>query len=225
MHAMAAAPASPSRSTRDARRRGRPRAARVALVVAAVAAALHGAATARADEPEPEPASRHGVQEWGVKLGYGTSKQGQTEVMPVYAQAGWALPDAVDIPLRRWNIDLKWLVEGWMAGVHTPRSDAFELGINPVTFKIAYDAGQQFVPFFQAGVGVMYTSLQDGLSLGGPFEFNEVFGGGLQMFCNDQFALSISYRFRHISNAGISSENSGLDTNFVLLGIDFHPGR
>jgi len=159
-----------------------------------------------------------------VKLGYGTSSQDQVEVMPVYAQVGWALPDVIDQPLQRWNIDLKWLVEGWAAGIHNPRTDAVEFGINPITFKLAYDAGQQFVPFFQGGVGVMYTSLQ-GINAGGPFQFDEVVGLGIDMFCTKNFALSVSYRYRHMSNAGIYSDNSGLDTQFVLLGFDFHPER
>ncbi|HZR80460.1 MAG TPA: acyloxyacyl hydrolase [Candidatus Binatia bacterium] len=174
---------------------------------------------------DPEPASRHGVQEWGVKLGYGTSQRGQVEIMPVYGQVGWSMPDVIDLPLRRHGVDMKYILEGWAAGIHTPRSDAFEFGINPIEFKFAYDVGQQFVPFFQGGVGVMYTSLQDGLKLGGPFEFDEVVGAGLDLFCNDNFALSVSYRYRHMSNAGLGDDNRGLDTQYVLLGFDFHPQR
>jgi hypothetical protein len=191
------------------------------VLAALVAVAAIGVGTARAEEPAP----RSGVQEWGVKLGYGTSQRGQVEIMPVYGQVGWAFPDLVDVPLRRWGIDFKYLVEGWIAGIHTPKSDAVELGINPVTLKIAYDAGQQFVPFIQGGIGVMYTSLQDGLELGGPFEFDEVVGAGLDLFCTKQFALSIQYRYRHMSNAGIEDDNRGLDTQYVLLGFDFHPQR
>ena len=215
-------------STRTDPRPDRPRwraLRRVACVIASLAL-IAAAVPARAgDGADAEPASRHGVQEWALKLGYGTSQRGQVEIMPVYGQAGWALPDAVDLPLRRHNVDIKWIVEAWAAGIHTPKSDAFEFGINPVEFKIAYDAGQQFVPFFQGGVGVMYTSLQDGLGLGGPFEFNEVAGLGLDMFCTKDFALQISYRYRHMSNADLGDQNRGLDTQFVLLGFSFQPDR
>jgi Lipid A 3-O-deacylase (PagL) len=193
--------------------------ASVALLAAPLAARAEDAVSAGS------PPSRTGVQEWGVKLGYGTSQRGQVEIMPVYGQAGWAFPDVIDQPLQRHHIDFKWLVEGWLAGIHTPKSDAFEMGVNPITLKLAYDAGQQFVPFLQGGIGVMYTSLQDGLQLGGPFEFDELVGVGLDMFCTKQFALNLSYRYRHMSNASISSDNRGLDTQYVLFGIDLFPNR
>jgi opacity protein-like surface antigen len=191
----------------------------------ALAVAVAGAIATAAAAADAEPAPRSGIQEWGVKLGYGTSQRGQVEIMPVYGQLGWAFPDVVDIPLRRWSIDLKYLVEGWIAGIHTPKSDAVEFGVNPITLKLAYDQGQLAVPFLQGGIGVMYTSLQDGLQLGGPFEFDEVVGAGLDLFCSKEFALSVSYRYRHMSNASISSDNRGLDTQYVLFGVDFHPHR
>ena len=169
-------------------------------------------------------ASRHGIQQWGVKLGYGWSKQHQTGVIPVYGQAGWSFWDVIDRPLLRWHIDLQYIIEGWMAGVHNPDTSAFEIGLNPISLRVSYDRGQQFVPFAQGGIGVMYTSLQ-GIRAGGPFQFDELFGMGLEMFCNRHFALTVEYRYRHMSNAGISTDNRGLDTQFVLFGITEHPQR
>lgn len=180
-----------STSAPHSSRRGRPNGLSIqaALSLAFVGAALScalarpalaGEATARPSAPASSapatPAERSGVQQWGLKLGYGTSDKGQVEILPVYGEAGWSFPDVIDQPLIRHHVDFQWLLEGWLAGIHTPRSDAFEFGINPITLKLAYDAGQQFVPYLQGGIGVMYTSLQDGLKLGGPFEFDE--GGG-----------------------------------------------
>ena len=222
-------------------RRGQPAFARtpllrVPLVAIVAVALLLVAGKSRADgiftrtTPLKPPfggpdVTRSGLQEWGIQLGYGTSKQGQTEIMPVYASFGWSLPDAVDLPMRRHGIKFNWLVEPWIAGIHTPNENAVEFGVNPITFKIGYDVGQMVVPYIQGGIGVMATFLQDGLRLGGPFEFDETFGAGLDLFCAPDFALTVGYRYRHMSNASISSDNSGLDTQFVTFGINFQPAR
>ncbi|MEW6269739.1 MAG: acyloxyacyl hydrolase [Thermodesulfobacteriota bacterium] len=166
---------------------------------------------------------RDGVQEYGFTTGFGQSERENVQVIPLYGHVGWFLWDAVDEPLARHHLDLKIVVEGWVAGVHDPQ-DAVEFGINPVTFKLSYDRGQTVVPYFHGGAGVMYTGL-GGIGLGGPFEFDEVVGVGFDVFVERGLALSLGYRFRHVSNADISSENFGLDTHFVLIGLDWLPKR
>lgn len=175
--------------------------------------------------PGPAWASgeRSGVQELAVATGYGPSERGDVKVVPLFFRAGWFLPDVIDEPLARHHLNLKWMVEPWIAGV-TNHQDAIEVGVHPIVFKIDYDAGQRLVPFLIAGTGVMYTGLQ-GLELGGPFEFSSFGGGGLHWFLTEQLALSFSYRWRHISNAGIEEPNRGLDTQFFLLGLESFPRR
>ena len=48
--------------------------------------------------------------------------------MPLFARAAWLLPDMVDEPLRQHDLNLKWVVEGWVAGVFGGQ-DAFEGGV------------------------------------------------------------------------------------------------
>lgn len=168
--------------------------------------------------------SRHGVQHWGLKIGYGWSTQRQTGVIPFYGQVGWSFPDWLDQPLLRWNLDLQYVLEAWAGGTHSPYTSAFEIGVNPISLRLAWDRGQQFVPYLQGGLGVMYTSLQ-GVRTGGPFQFDELFGIGIEAFVTKRFALVVEYRYRHMSNAGIYEDNRGLDTQFVLFGITEHPQR
>jgi opacity protein-like surface antigen len=169
-------------------------------------------------------ASRHGVQHWGLKLGYGWSTQRQTGVIPFYGQVGWSFPDWLDRPLLRWHLDLQYVLEAWAGGTNSPYTSAFEIGVNPISLRLSWDRGQQFVPFVQGGLGVMYTSLQ-GVRTGGPFQFDELFGAGIEAFVSKRFALTVEYRYRHMSNAGIYEDNRGLDTQFVLIGITEHPQR
>jgi len=169
-------------------------------------------------------ADRTGVQEWGLLSGYGPSERDDIFLVPLFGRAAWFLPDFVDEPLHEYDLNLRWVVEGWIAGVFDAPGDAFEVGISPIVLKLDYDAGQRFVPFGIGGVGAMYTGLQ-GQDLGGPFEFASFVGVGLHTFLNDNVALTLSWRIRHISNAGIKEPNKGLNTNFFLIGLEFFPKR
>ena len=189
------------------------RTAVAALVLATIALA-----------PDPGTAGeRSGLQELAVSTGYGFSDRGNVQVVPLYARFAWLFPDVIDEPLARHDLNLKWFLEPWIAGV-TNHQNAIEVGITPIGLKFEYDAGQQVVPFLIAGTGAMYTGLQ-GLELGGPFEFASFGGAGINLFLTDQLALSFSWRWRHISNAGIKEPNRGLDTQFILIGLESYPGR
>ena len=72
--------------------------------------------------------------------------------------------------------------------------------------------------------GIVLTTL-DEMNLGGPFEFSSQGGGGIQWFFNRQYALTLDARYRHISNAGIKDQNSGLNTLFIGISIGHFPDR
>ena len=192
-------------------------------LVTLVAALLLLAAPAARAADDYDFEQRDGVQEWGLLTGYGPSSRDGVFLVPLFAHAAWLLPRAIDEPLARYDLNVKWVVEGWVSGVFNGQS-AIEVGISPIVLKLDYDAGQRFVPFGIGGVGAMYTGLQ-GLDLGGPFEFASFVGVGLHTFVTDQIALTLSWRIRHISNAGLQQPNRGLNTNFFLVGVDFFPKR
>jgi len=189
---------------------------RVATCGLALAALALTPSTARAGE-------RSGLQELAITTGYGFSDRGNVQIVPLYARFAWLFPDVIDEPLARNNLNLKWFLEPWIAGV-TNHQNAIEVGITPIGLKLDYDAGQQVVPFVIAGTGAMYTGLQ-GLQLGGPFEFASFGGAGIELFLTDTLAMSFQWRWRHISNAGLKDPNRGLDTQFVLIGLDSYPRR
>ena len=87
---------------------------------------------------------------------------------------------------------------------------------------IRYDfaTGTRFIPFFQGGVGVMYTDIGYP-DLGSDFEFNEKAGIGLHYFFTPRFAITVEARFMHISNAGISKHNLGVNTVPVSIGLSY----
>ncbi|MCP4628992.1 MAG: acyloxyacyl hydrolase, partial [bacterium] len=44
-------------------------------------------------------------------------------------------------------------------------------------------------------------------------------GCGLQYFFNKRDAVTLEWRFIHLSNAGIDCKNSGLNMNNILIGF------
>ena len=166
---------------------------------------------------------RNGLQELSVNTGYGFSQRDNIQFVPLYLRFAWNFPDVIDEPLHDHNINFRWYLEPWIAGVKN-HQNAVEVGLTPIGLKLEYDQGQQVVPFGIAGIGAMYTGLQ-GAELSGPFEFASFGGGGIKLFLTEQLALSFQYRFRHISNAGIKEPNRGLNSQFVLIGLESYPGR
>ena len=102
-------------------------------------------------------------------------------MVPLYVRAAWLFPDVIDDPLASVNLNLKWFLEPWIAGVTSTKQNAVEFGITPIGLKLEYDAGQQVVPYLIAGTGVMYTGL-GGYELSGPFEFASFGGAGIELF-------------------------------------------
>ncbi len=176
---------------------------------------LAGLATPAALAAEPEKVA--------VLIGFGQSEPLDPQLVPVMAQLEWRLPDPIDATLARADLRLRWFLEVWAAAIHAQPS-AFEVGVNPIGFEIAWDAGQRVVPFAQGAIGLLVTNLE-GYRTGGALEFDETFGLGFDIFLTPDIALSLTGRYRHMSNAGIYEDNRGLDTFYGLVGIAFHFGR
>ncbi|MDA8387612.1 MAG: acyloxyacyl hydrolase [Nitrospiraceae bacterium] len=65
-----------------------------------------------------------------------------------------------------------------------------------------------------AGANLISDSHFAGRRLGDHFMFDLILGGGF--YLTDD--ISISYRYRHLSNAGLFRYNDGIDSYYILLG-------
>lgn len=85
-----------------------------------------------------------------------------------------------------------------------------KFGLAPETWK--------FQPYIKGGVGMSWMS-QHTLEQSTQFNFISSFGTGVHYFFQNDRALTLEYRYRHASNAGIKHPNSGIDNHFCLVGI------
>jgi len=69
----------------------------------------------------------------------------------------------------------------------------------------------------EIGSGPMYLSIDSEEQGDAGFNFLNQFGLGAQFAVSDNSAITLGYRFRHLSNAGTSQPNRGINSNAVVV--------
>ena len=127
----------------------------------------------------------------------------------------------------------------WGAVGSGPFKGAFEIGLEPIYQRFfepekekAFFAGLgavaryhllplgRFVPYVELGGAPGYTDLHSREQ-----QHNLVFllfgGAGASVFVADKTALYAGYRLQHVSNAGTSSPNQGINSHSGVFGVSF----
>jgi hypothetical protein len=167
--------------------------------------------------------ARNGIQSFGLRLAYGVGNRDNLSFFSVVPRLSMYLPEGIDRPLAAHHLHAEWVSEV-IASAITNHSNTMEAGVTPLFFSLRYDRGQALVPFVEGGEGVLYSNLL-GERLGSRFQFSSQAGGGLHWFIDKNLAMTAAYRLRHISNGGITRQNSGLNTDFYMIGVTYFPGR
>jgi hypothetical protein len=101
--------------------------------------------------------------------------------------------------------------------VFQPTGTAYGFGLNPLGLKWNLDAGRKVVPYFELGGGTLFTNHE---VPAGTSQVNFTSGGAFGMhFLRRKYNWSVEVRYMHISNAGLSTPNPGINTLQVRLGI------
>ncbi len=163
------------------------------------------------------------LESYGLRLAYGSANRGGLTFASLLPRLSFILPAGIERPLSSYHLRAEWVSELIVSSI-TNGTDTVEAGVNPLFFSLTYDRGQRLVPFIEGGEGLLYTDLR-GERLGGRFQFSSQAGVGLHWFVSENMALTAAYRLRHISDAGITRQNSGLNTDSFLLGVTYFPNR
>ena len=165
------------------------------------------------------------LQSHGPQLAVGiASKRDRDMVIPTL---GWRLTFGPGQRLDRWarklGTGLAFPIEGAF-GVVTGDENEVEFQVVPMMRLVpACLRERTVVPFLEGGIGLMYTGL-DNLGLGSNILFSDNLALGLLVRLPEKLGgrrLGVSYRYRHASHAGLWAEsNSGLDTQYVWLGLE-----
>jgi hypothetical protein len=155
--------------------------------------------------------------EVGLRFAYG--KNTQTATVRLYSL------------LPRWGIfflkpgkqlgpfGASFVIEG-IASVAGADSTGFELGFTPM-LKISCLILPSVLAFIEGGAGIIAESI-DSPALAHVFNFTPQVGAGFDIALTTHTALTVAYRFRHSSNAGIAEPNPAFNVNFFQCGLNYY---
>jgi opacity protein-like surface antigen len=90
-------------------------------------------------------------------------------------------------------------------------------GVTPL-LRYNFATGTRWRPFLTAGAGVCLTDISHP-DLSGALQFNPQAGFGTHYFLNRRTALTVEYRWLHISNSGLAQPNHGVNTQMFTAGV------
>lgn len=176
--------------------------------------ALIGSATLRA-QAGPQQGG-HELQIW-TGGGHGTNgSQSGDGVFNIGARYGWILTDAHGPGFLRGRFEYAVDVVPLFLVMQTSNT-AYGFGVNPFALKWNFAAHGSAVPYVDIGGGTLFTNVKvpEGTS-----HVNFTTSGALGVhFLRGKYNWSAEVRYMHISNAGISRPNPGINTIQVRLGL------
>jgi hypothetical protein len=170
-----------------------------------------------------DPTQAFTVREWGLRAGGGINPSSQIEYYALHGHAGFSLWRRADEWFAARGVTARWIIEPWAAfvrdnhGVH--KTESFEVGVSPIFVRLTF-GGTTLRPFVEGGEGILYTDLRK-QDLGTRIQFSSQIGPGLEYQLRPDLALNLGVRLRHISNAGLSKKDPGINTIYGLIGVTF----
>jgi hypothetical protein len=158
-----------------------------------------------------------GATEWGLSIGFAENfhigRDVRENIQFYLLNPSWGKV------LKEWerSRSLEFLMEGFLAYSRQDSKSRYAVGITPL-FLYNFQPIARTVLSLELGVGILYTDLNPDY-FGSHFNFTGQGGIGLRYELARGTFLKISYRLHHISNAGLSEDNRGINSHLFSLGL------
>ena len=116
-----------------------------------------------------------------------------------------------------WSADLMPVYYLWQPA---PALNAYGAGFNPVNLKWNFTSGSRVVPYLELGGGVLFTNHAVPANTS-HVNFLTHAALGFQFFNNERRAFTAAVRYEHISNAGLTVPNPGVNTVQFSVGMNW----
>jgi len=154
----------------------------------------------------------------GLRLGYGFStKSPSVHLYSLFPRWGLFLihPHTSSLP-GKLGISIE--VEGILS-IAEACDTGFEIGATPL-LKFTLPLTGRLHLFLEGGAGIISQQFKSPY-VPHSFNFTPQVGAGLDIAVAPRWGLTVAYRFRHSSNAGLVQPNPGLNINFFHAGITY----
>ena len=175
----------------------------------------------QSSKPDTEPYwTSHGRLTLGVQLGVGVENDIPHNIShinfifaaPEIGFIAWDSPHS-KLPLKRFELISQQMLGGSAhpGGSLIGTSLVMRFGFKPIG---------RVVPYFDAGSGPMYTTIDEhAREITGHTQFLSQGGVGLQYFFRAQRAVVFEYHYFHMSNAGLKQPNHGFNGSMFTVGF------
>lgn len=162
--------------------------------------------------------------DYGFWVGGGLNVPGgtnDTQAMNVGVRLGKVLTDDAGRGFLRgnfeWSADLIPFYYIWQPA---PAKNAIGEGFNAVNLKWNFTSSRRVVPFVELGGGALFTNHAVPIDTS---HVNFLTHGalGFQFFNNHRRAIMANVQFQHISNAGLTAFNPGVNTVQFQMGVNW----
>jgi hypothetical protein len=116
-----------------------------------------------------------------------------------------------------WSADLIPVYYIWQPA---PAQNAYAAAFNPVNLKWNFTHSARTIPYLELGGGVLFSNHAVPLNTS-HVNFLTHATLGFQFFNNDRRAFTAGVRYEHISNAGLTVPNPGINTVQFQVGINW----
>jgi hypothetical protein len=100
-----------------------------------------------------------------------------------------------------------------------PVNTAYGGAINPFIMKWNFTGGRTLAPYVELGGGVLFTNTEVPFGTSN-INFMPQVGVGMHIFTREKRSVTLDFKYVHISNAGMSVPNPGINT--LQFGIGYH---
>lgn len=113
-----------------------------------------------------------------------------------------------------------WELRGELwGGIQYEPNNEWMIGLTP-HLRYNFATGTRWVPYIDLAAGLTATSIREP-DLSQTFEFNLQAAGGVRWFLTDNVALGLEVRFLHLSDAGMTDPNYGVNNVSGLFGVSW----
>jgi hypothetical protein len=102
-----------------------------------------------------------------------------------------------------------------------PSHAVYGFAVTPLGFMAEFWRRHKVYPYLQTNEGIIASSEPIPINALGATGLNFVIdvGGGVRVKTNERHAISLGYKFLHISNGFTSAFNPGVDNNVFYVGF------